>query len=160
MADMKPPHASDDPMRVLFKIPTNPPPTVSSPENWSTDMNDFLAQTLVKEPDQRASAAALLKHPFITQYESEAKQIFKELADLILKCHHDHQLEKDSSESNGNGNGLGTNHIHYHHHHHDNSNSSPLSEQHQQQQQFLKKDNTSNNKKEKKEKKRQKGQKR
>ncbi|KAI8825214.1 Ste20-like serine/threonine kinase [Fimicolochytrium jonesii] len=59
-----PPHANIHPMRVLFMIPQQPPPTL--PATFSAPFRDFVAQCLAKRPSQRPTAQSLLKHPFIT----------------------------------------------------------------------------------------------
>lgn len=42
MAEGKPPYADIHPMRAIFMIPTNPPPTFRKPELWSDDFTDFV----------------------------------------------------------------------------------------------------------------------
>ncbi|KAM8945606.1 serine/threonine-protein kinase 4 [Pelodytes ibericus] len=65
MAEGKPPYADIHPMRAIFMIPSNPPPTFRKPELWSKEFIDFINQCLVKNPEQRASATELLQHSFI-----------------------------------------------------------------------------------------------
>eukprot|EP00041_Stephanoeca_diplocostata_P019690 m.428128 g.428128 ORF g.428128 m.428128 type:complete len:472 (+) comp21372_c0_seq2:294-1709(+) len=65
MADGKPPYADVHPMRAMFMIPANPPPTLAHPEKWSPIFVDFLAQCLVKKPEQRATSTTLLQHKLI-----------------------------------------------------------------------------------------------
>ncbi|KAF6737954.1 Serine/threonine-protein kinase 3 [Oryzias melastigma] len=67
MAEGKPPYADIHPMRAIFMIPTNPPPTFRKPELWSDEFTDFVKKCLVKNPEQRATATQLLQHPFINQ---------------------------------------------------------------------------------------------
>ncbi|XP_054564180.1 serine/threonine-protein kinase 3 isoform X4 [Eptesicus fuscus] len=61
MAEGKPPYADIHPMRAIFMIPTNPPPTFRKPELWSDDFTDFVKKCLVKNPEQRATATQLLQ---------------------------------------------------------------------------------------------------
>ncbi|XP_071428701.1 serine/threonine-protein kinase 4 isoform X2 [Pithys albifrons albifrons] len=61
MAEGKPPYADIHPMRAIFMIPTNPPPTFRKPELWSDSFTDFVKQCLVKSPEQRATATQLLQ---------------------------------------------------------------------------------------------------
>lgn len=61
MAQKQPPHHTVDPMRVLFMIPNNPPPSLDNPEEWSSSLSDFIAACLVKDPDRRASVDDLLE---------------------------------------------------------------------------------------------------
>lgn len=42
-------------------IPTKPPPTFKDPDKWSKDFVDFISKCLVKVPEQRPSASALLQ---------------------------------------------------------------------------------------------------
>ncbi|CAJ0584010.1 unnamed protein product, partial [Mesorhabditis spiculigera] len=68
-AEGRPPYAEIHPMRAIFMIPTKPPPTLKEPSDWSHEFNDFVIRCLVKKPDERATAAELLKHPFIVNAE-------------------------------------------------------------------------------------------
>ncbi|XP_051931856.1 serine/threonine-protein kinase 4-like [Hippocampus zosterae] len=65
MAEGKPPYADIHPMRAIFMIPTNPPPTFRNPDSWSAQFRDFVSQCLVKNPEHRATATQLLQHAFI-----------------------------------------------------------------------------------------------
>jgi len=67
MAEMKPPYADLHPMRAIFYIPMNPAPTFSKPAEQSPEFIDFVKRCLDKNPSQRASAADLIQHQFVTQ---------------------------------------------------------------------------------------------
>ena len=61
MAEGNPPYSDLHPMRVLFLIPKNPPPTLTVPNKWSKDFNEFIAQCLTKNPEQRPDVIDLLE---------------------------------------------------------------------------------------------------
>lgn len=65
MAEGKPPYADVHPMRAIFMIPTKPPPTLKEPSGFSNEFADFISRCLVKNPEERKSATALLQHKFI-----------------------------------------------------------------------------------------------
>ncbi|KAL0479427.1 serine/threonine kinase 4 [Acrasis kona] len=67
LADGEPPLLDLPPLRALFLIATQPPPTLREPEKWSEEFKDFLQNCLSKSPQKRASADELLSHPFITK---------------------------------------------------------------------------------------------
>jgi len=72
MAEGKPPYSNIHPMRAIFMIPSRPPPKLTEPDKWSKDFSDFIAQCLTKNPEQRPSAADLLKHNFVVKAKTTA----------------------------------------------------------------------------------------
>ena len=42
-------------------IPTKPPPSFRNPDKWSPEFIDFVSKCLVKNPEQRATAAELMQ---------------------------------------------------------------------------------------------------
>eukprot|EP01105_Mastigella_eilhardi_P023501 TRINITY_DN593_c0_g1_i4.p1 TRINITY_DN593_c0_g1~~TRINITY_DN593_c0_g1_i4.p1 ORF type:complete len:571 (-),score=168.34 TRINITY_DN593_c0_g1_i4:59-1771(-) len=81
MAETVPPHADVHPMRVLFLVPREAPPTLKSPK-WSSTFRDFVARCLTKDPEKRPSAVQMLSHPFVT----EAGPSTDILISAIQKC--------------------------------------------------------------------------
>lgn len=67
MAEGKPPHHEFPPMRVIFFIPSKAAPTLHAPAKYSTDMNDFLAKCVAKNPTARASASEVCLHAFVAK---------------------------------------------------------------------------------------------
>jgi len=67
MAEGQPPHASLNPLRAIFVIPTKPAPTLADPDVWSPDMLDFVRCCCQKEPSQRHDSALLSSHRFVKQ---------------------------------------------------------------------------------------------
>ena len=65
LADGDPPLADEHPMRALFKIPRNPPPTVKNPKKWSSLFLEFVSRAVTKDFENRPSAETLLEDPFL-----------------------------------------------------------------------------------------------
>uniref|UniRef100_A0A8B9H6E1 non-specific serine/threonine protein kinase n=1 Tax=Astyanax mexicanus TaxID=7994 RepID=A0A8B9H6E1_ASTMX len=100
MAEGKPPYADIHPMRAIFMIPTNPPPTFRNPDQWSEPFRDFVSQCLVKNPENRATATQLLQHPFIKSAKSNSvlRALITEAMELKLKKQEAEQREQDAED--------------------------------------------------------------
>ncbi|XP_074857658.1 myosin-IIIb [Carettochelys insculpta] len=83
LGDGDPPLFDMHPVKTLFKIPRNPPPTLLHPEKWCRGFNHFISQCLIKDFEKRPSVTHLLEHPFIKQAHGKDMSLQKQLADLI-----------------------------------------------------------------------------
>nr|CAD7201600.1 unnamed protein product [Timema douglasi] len=65
LAEGDPPLSELHPMRALFQIPRNPPPSLGHPEDYSPHLSDFISECLVKDLEQRPFIRELLEHPLL-----------------------------------------------------------------------------------------------
>ncbi|CAJ0588051.1 unnamed protein product [Cylicocyclus nassatus] len=106
LAQGEPPHSDLHPMRVLFLIPKNPPPQLTGPQ-WSRTFKDFVELCLNKDPDNRPSASALLKHPFIRKAKKNG--ILVELIERAREYRSRTGVSSDSDLDEDSDGGGGTN---------------------------------------------------
>ena len=64
-------------------IPTKPPPTLKDPNKFSNEFSDFISRCLVKNPEERPSATALLQHKFIKSAKNVS--VLKDLVQYAQK---------------------------------------------------------------------------
>uniref|UniRef100_A0A8D0BZA2 non-specific serine/threonine protein kinase n=1 Tax=Salvator merianae TaxID=96440 RepID=A0A8D0BZA2_SALMN len=83
LGDGDPPLADLHPMRALFKIPRNPPPTLRQPELWSSEFNDFISKCLTKDYEKRPTVSDLLQHDFVKQVEGKESVLQMQLMEFI-----------------------------------------------------------------------------
>ncbi|KAM4741534.1 serine/threonine-protein kinase 4-like [Anableps anableps] len=103
MAEGKPPYADIHPMRAIFMIPSNPPPTFRSPDQWSPNFLDFVKKCLVKTPENRATATQLLQHPFIKSPKPSSilRVLIQDAMEIKLKRQEEaEQREQDAEDDN------------------------------------------------------------
>jgi len=79
------------PPQAIFMIPTKPPPTLKEPNKFSNEFSDFISRCLVKNPEERPSATALLQQKFI----KSAKPV-SVLKDLVQYAQRIVEEEEDS----------------------------------------------------------------
>ncbi|MFH4978610.1 hypothetical protein AB6A40_005319 [Gnathostoma spinigerum] len=101
MAEGRPPHADIHPMRAIFMIPTKPPPTLRNIDEWSPEFVDFIAQCLVKNPEDRKSAKQLLEHSFILNAPSNSilQEMIEDARSAAATNTNDRTLEEESTNS-------------------------------------------------------------
>jgi serine/threonine protein kinase len=101
----EPPLSNYHPMRALFMIPNNDPPTLPNPERWSPEFHDFVRVCLQKDPNKRPEAGALLKnHPFI-QRAGDAKIIERLVQQCLPAIEEYREMEAREAEERASMNG-------------------------------------------------------
>lgn len=110
LAELEPPYSNIHPMRAIFMIPSRPPPTFQNPENWSEEMNDFLKECLVKNPEKRKDAEELMKHDFVKDICNDLiknngkSELIKQLAtDNVDKIEQFRVMEMNRADDSANG---------------------------------------------------------
>jgi serine/threonine protein kinase len=68
MAEGVPPNFELAPFQAMMKTLSDPPPRLTNDTKWSPTFQDFVARCLVKNPDDRPTAAQLLQDPFIIEH--------------------------------------------------------------------------------------------
>uniref|UniRef100_A0A2R8ZQA3 Protein kinase domain-containing protein n=1 Tax=Pan paniscus TaxID=9597 RepID=A0A2R8ZQA3_PANPA len=92
----EPPYSKLHPMKVLFLIPKNNPPTLE--ENYSKPLKEFVEACLNKEPSFRPTAKELLKHKFILR-DAKKTSYLTELIDRAKQSQEDSSSEDSNSET-------------------------------------------------------------
>ncbi|KAM7350914.1 STKc_myosinIII_N_like and MYSc_Myo21 domain-containing protein ninaC isoform 1-T2 [Cochliomyia hominivorax] len=95
LADGKPPFADMHPSRALFQIVRNPPPTLFKPSNWSQQINDFIAECLEKNQENRPMMVEMVEHPFLTELFDNDEEMKTDIRDLIDLSRDAGQLYKE-----------------------------------------------------------------
>ncbi len=84
MAELEPPNCAVHPMRVIFIIPSRPPPTLTKPADFSAAMNAFIARCLTKDQEARPDAATLTQDPWVAAWDGNCKPL-SGLVDQMLE---------------------------------------------------------------------------
>jgi p21-activated kinase 1 len=69
MIQGEPPYLDQDPLKALYLIATNNPPTIANSENLSLTLRNYLTKTLEVDTEKRPDATQLLQHPFFAMAE-------------------------------------------------------------------------------------------
>lgn len=83
-AEGAPPLLHETQMKAMFIIATEGPPKLKEPKEWTEDFHDFISRCTKVDPSERASAAEMLKHPFLLRAASREHmaKIFSVVADF------------------------------------------------------------------------------
>lgn len=65
MIEGAPPYLDEEPIRALYMISTHGKPALQEPNSISPELRSFLDAALEVDPEKRATAEELLKHPFL-----------------------------------------------------------------------------------------------
>uniref|UniRef100_A0AAY4AKY8 non-specific serine/threonine protein kinase n=1 Tax=Denticeps clupeoides TaxID=299321 RepID=A0AAY4AKY8_9TELE len=95
LARGEPPHSDLHPMKVLFLIPKNNPPTLEG--NYSKALKEFVEACLNKEPSFRPTAKELLKHKLIVRHAKKTSYL-TELIDRYKRWKAEQSREESSSD--------------------------------------------------------------
>uniref|UniRef100_A0A8C0DW62 non-specific serine/threonine protein kinase n=1 Tax=Balaenoptera musculus TaxID=9771 RepID=A0A8C0DW62_BALMU len=98
LGDGDPPLFDMHPVKTLFKIPRNPPPTLLHPEKWCEEFNHFISQCLIKDFEKRPSVTHLLDHPFIKGVRGKVLFLQKQLAKVLQDQKHLNPVVKTRHE--------------------------------------------------------------
>ncbi|KAM9829450.1 serine/threonine-protein kinase 24-like isoform X2 [Syngnathus typhle] len=109
LAKGEPPHSELHPMKVLFLIPKNNPPTLEG--NYSKPLKEFIEACLNKEPSFRPTAKELLKHKLIvrhakkTSYLTELVDKYKRWKAAQTRTANESSSDDSDSEQDGQASG-------------------------------------------------------
>uniref|UniRef100_A0A8C5A042 non-specific serine/threonine protein kinase n=1 Tax=Gadus morhua TaxID=8049 RepID=A0A8C5A042_GADMO len=95
LAKGEPPHSEMHPMKVLFLIPKNNPPTLEG--NYSKPLKEFIEACLNKEPSFRPTAKELLKHKLIVRHAKKTSYL-AELTDKYKRWKAEQSHQDSSSD--------------------------------------------------------------
>ncbi|XP_062258627.1 serine/threonine-protein kinase 24a [Platichthys flesus] len=95
MAKGEPPHSELHPMKVLFLIPKNNPPTLEG--SFSKPLKEFIEACLNKEPSFRPTAKELLKHKYIVRH-AKKNSYLTELIDRYKRWKSEQSRDESSSD--------------------------------------------------------------
>uniref|UniRef100_A0A8C7WPJ2 non-specific serine/threonine protein kinase n=1 Tax=Oryzias sinensis TaxID=183150 RepID=A0A8C7WPJ2_9TELE len=95
LAKGEPPHSDLHPMKVLFLIPKNNPPTLEG--NYSKALKEFIEACLNKDPSFRPTAKELLKHRYIVKH-AKRTTFLTELIDRHNRWKTQRSRDKSSSD--------------------------------------------------------------
>lgn len=75
LSEGEPPLSELHPMRALFQIPRNPPPSLKNADMHMPELGDFIAECLVKDLEHRPFACELKEHPLLLIVEDKMEDV-------------------------------------------------------------------------------------
>lgn len=67
LAEGVPPYSHQHPYRAIFSIQAHPPQSLTQPQKWSAQFNNFISKCLTLDENKRPSARQLDKHEFLSE---------------------------------------------------------------------------------------------
>ena len=99
MAEGAPPYAHINYMRAMFVIQKKPAQSLTQPEKWSPEFNNFIKKCLTKDPRLRPTAKELLLDPFIQT--SKGRALLSELVENSLADIERQRIRQNQNEVSG-----------------------------------------------------------
>jgi serine/threonine protein kinase len=111
MADGVPPNHDIPTLRAMRQTTSLafPAPTFKDPTKWSSELLDFVAKCLEKDPQKRASSKELASHPFLrnTKGPEVLKESITEILNIRrLKCEGEETLKETANEKVASASGV------------------------------------------------------
>lgn len=103
-AEGAPPLLHETQMKAMFLIATEGPPRLKKPDEWTPDFHDFIDKCTTIDPAKRATAAEMLRHPFLKRAADRQHmgRIFSVVADFREKeSKKIQQAEKQNLDDDG-----------------------------------------------------------
>ncbi|XP_058807301.1 myosin-IIIb-like isoform X2 [Phymastichus coffea] len=85
LSEGDPPLSELHPMRALFQIPRNPPPSLKNPDIHMPELVDFITECLVKDLEHRPFACELKEHPLLLSIEERMDDIRLQIQEEIKR---------------------------------------------------------------------------
>lgn len=101
IAEGQPPYSHIHPIRAMFAIKNSPPQSLSEPNKWSMEFNNFVSRCLTLDPKKRPNTKELLNDPFILKKNKGKKIIQNLIQQKMLALNEQTQNKKDQNESCG-----------------------------------------------------------
>jgi serine/threonine kinase 4 len=102
LAEGAPPYSHINHMRAMFVIQKKPAQSLTQPDRWSPDFNNFVKRCLTLDPKHRPTAKELLLDPFISK--SKGPALLSELVANSMEEIERYRLKQFDDENDACGN--------------------------------------------------------